>query len=184
MIIDATEQLLSEKSFESITMDDIAEKSDFAKASIYQYFKNKDDLMSEVFSKVLETQCRLIKEKCLSQSDSLQALRNYIRLELDYISLNPWISKVTAAIPSIHFQADHHLVDLYAQKKDLIAAIIHQGQTEGTFIPSDRIVTANMILAVSAGFASYLLTHTQPDSQEPVIDMLISIIIKGMTEGV
>jgi len=182
-IIEATEQLLNEKTFESITMDDIAMKSDFAKASIYQYFKNKDELMSEVFSKVLEAQCCLIKEKCLSQTDPVQAMRHYIKLELDFVRLNPWSPQVAATIPFEGFNAENRLIALYNQKKKLIADIIQRGQTEGTFIVSDLVVLTNMIICASTGFANYLSTHMSADSQSPVIEMLISIIIKGMTRG-
>lgn len=181
-IIEAAEQLLNEKIFESITMDDIAMKSDFAKASIYQYFKNKDELMSEVFSKVLEMQCNLIKEKCLSLTDPEQAIRNYIMIEFDYIRLYPWAPKVTAAIPFV-FSAENRLIALYNQKKKLITDVIQRGQTEGTFIVSDLVVLTNMILCAGTGFANYLSTYISADLQIPVIEMLISTIIKGMTRG-
>lgn len=182
-IIEATEQLLNEKTFESITMDDIAMKSDFAKSSIYQYFKNKDELMSEVFSKALETQCYLIEEKCLSQTDSVQAMRHCIKLEFDFIRLNPWMPKVMATASSTGFNAENRLVALYDQKKKLIADIILRGQTEGTFIMSDLVVFTNMIICAGTGFASYLSTHTSADLQSPVIEMFVSTIIKGMTKG-
>lgn len=182
-IIEATKQLLNEKTFESITMDDIAISSDFAKASIYQYFKNKDELMSEVFSKALKMQCYLIEKKCLSQTDSVQAMRNYIKLEFDFICQNPWMPKITATVTSIDFNAENRLVALYDQKKKLIATIIRRGQTEGTFIKSDLVVLTNMILCVSKGFANYLSTHISADLQSPVIEMFISTIIKGITKG-
>ncbi len=182
-IIEATEQLLNEKTFESITMDDIAIKSDFAKASIYQYFKNKDELMSEVFSKSLEMQCYLIEEQCLSQTDPVQALRNYIKLEFDFIRLNPWTLRVTATIPFSGFIAENRLTVLYDQKKKLIAAILQRGQTEGTFIVSDLVVLTNMILCAGAGFANYLTTHISAGLQSPVFEMLVSTIIKGITKG-
>ncbi|WP_158408383.1 TetR/AcrR family transcriptional regulator [Desulfosporosinus fructosivorans] len=182
-IIVATQQLLNEKTFESITMDDIALKSDFAKASIYQYFKNKDELMSEVFSKSLEMQCYLIEDKCISQRDPVQAMRNYILLEFDFIHLNPWMPKVSATIPFIGFNAENRLIELYNKKKILITSIIERGQIEGSFIVSDLVVLTNMILGVSAGFANYLATHISADLQSPVIEILVSTIIKGMTRG-
>ncbi len=182
-IIEATQQLLNEKTFESITMDDIALKSDFAKASIYQYFKNKDELMSGVFSKSLEMQCYLIEDKCISQTDPVQAMRNYILLEFDFIRLNPWMPKVTATIPFIGFNAENCLIELYNKKKILIASIIERGQIEGSFIVSDLVVLTNMILGVSAGFANYISTHISADLQSPVIEMLVSTIFKGMTRG-
>ncbi|OPX91679.1 MAG: HTH-type transcriptional regulator RutR [Pelotomaculum sp. PtaB.Bin104] len=182
-IIEATEQLLNEKTFESITMDDIAISSDFAKASIYQYFKNKEELMMEVFSKILEIECHLIEEKCLSQTDPVQAMRNFIKFEIEFIRRYPWGPKVAATFPFRDYHAESCLLALYDQKKKLIAGIIQRGQTEGTFITSDLDVLTNMIISVSGGFANYFSTFISSDLQSPEIEMFISTIIKGITKG-
>lgn len=183
-IIEATKQLLKEKTFNSITIDDIAIRSDFAKASIYQYFKNKDELMSEVFSKVLEMQCNLIEEKCLSQSDPVRALRNYLKLELEFICLYPWGPQVRLSIPYKEFHADNHLIDLYNKKKKLVAGILQRGQAEGIFIVADPEVLSNMIITASSGFADHFLSaNRSADLQSPVIEIFISTIINGMTRG-
>nr|WP_315990774.1 TetR/AcrR family transcriptional regulator [Desulforamulus aquiferis] len=115
--MEATEQLLNEKTFDSITMDDIALRSDFSKASIYQYFKNKEQLMNEVFSQNLKEKCQLIEDKCLSQADPIQGLRSYIMLEFEFIQQHPWIPKVVATFPFRDYRVDKNILDLYHQKK-------------------------------------------------------------------
>lgn len=182
-IIEATEQLLNEKAFESITMDDIARSSDFAKASIYQYFKNKEELITEVFLKILELECHLIEEKCLAQTDPIQAMRNYLRLEFEFVHRHPWGLKVMAAIPLKDYDAENCLLAKYNHKKKLIADIIQRGQTEGTFVMSDLDVLTNMILTVSGGFANYFFARISSDLKSPEIEMFISTIIKGITKG-
>lgn len=181
-IVEATKQLLKEKFFNSITIDDIAIRSDFAKGSIYQYFKNKDELMSEVFSGVLETQCNLIEQNCLTQSDPVLALRNYLKLELEFICLYPWGPEVRASIPYKVFHAENHLIDVFNKKKKLIADILQRGQAEGIFIIADLEVLSNMIISASSGFADHLVYSSRSiDLQCPEIEMFISIIIKGIT---
>jgi AcrR family transcriptional regulator len=183
-IIEAAEELLNEKTFDAITVDDIAIRSDFAKASIYQYFINKDELMSEVFSKALEMQCSLIEEKCFGQTDPIQSMRNYIRLEFEFNNLYPWSAKVRATRPFNGFNVENRLVGLYDQKKKLIAAIIQRGQTEGTFIAADLDVLTEMILGVSTGFANYFSsTHMSADLKNEVIETFISTIMKGIAKG-
>jgi AcrR family transcriptional regulator len=182
-IIEATEQLLKEKTFESITIDDIAVKSDFAKASIYQYFKNKDELMSEVFSKALEMECRMIEDQCLSQADPVQAIGNYIKLEFEFTRLHPWGPGVRATIHYKDFHAESRLIALHNRKKKLIADIIQRGLTQGTFMVFDLDAFTDVILSVSSGFAEqFLSTHRSTDLQSPPIEILISIITKGITK--
>lgn len=44
LIIQAAAQIFSEKGFEKATLDEIAEKAEFSKGSLYNFFKNKEDL--------------------------------------------------------------------------------------------------------------------------------------------
>jgi len=130
--------------------------------------------------------CRLIEEKCLSQTDPVQAIRDYIKIEFKFIRRYPWGPKVIATFPFRDYHAESSLFalyDLYDQKKMLIAGIIQRGQTEGTFIMTDLDVLTNMILSVSGGFANYFSTFISSDLQSPEIEMFISTIIKGITKG-
>lgn len=44
LIIDVTEKIIEESGFENITMDEIAEKAEMGKGSLYLYFKNKNSI--------------------------------------------------------------------------------------------------------------------------------------------
>lgn len=183
-IIEATEQLLNEKTFESITMDDIAIKSDFAKASIYQYFENKEEILCEVMSKLLEMNCYLIEEKCLSKTDPVQAMRKTIELECSIIRQYPWVARIRANKPVINSHWRDRLLAQHNRKKELITGIIQRGQADGTFIVSDHNVLANVILAMAAGFGDpFLALNITNDVPNSAIEMLTSIIIKGITKG-
>ncbi|MDR3288916.1 MAG: TetR/AcrR family transcriptional regulator [Peptococcaceae bacterium] len=183
MIINATERLLKEKDFESITMEDIAGVSDFCKASIYQYFKNKEELILAVFARIMDAEYALIEEKCSSQTDPVQAIRNYICLEFEFFYQRPWSAKIILNFPFRDFHPENSSLPLkYAQKKKLIAAIIQRGQREGKFITADTQALTNMILTISKGFATYLSAVFTADIKSPEIEMFISMIIKGITK--
>lgn len=47
-IIRAAEQLFLEKGIENTTMDSIARTADYSKATLYVYFKNKDEIISSI----------------------------------------------------------------------------------------------------------------------------------------
>ena len=44
-ILDAATALLAEKSFNEISLSEIAKKSGVSKGSVYYYYKNKDDIL-------------------------------------------------------------------------------------------------------------------------------------------
>ena len=51
LIIDAAEELFIESGFEKTTMDNIAEKAEYTKPTLYKYFKNREDIKKKNFSK-------------------------------------------------------------------------------------------------------------------------------------
>ncbi|SIQ39106.1 TetR/AcrR family transcriptional regulator [Halanaerobium kushneri] len=53
-IIEATIFVLSEKGIKDIRITDIAKKLDLGKSTIYEYFKNKDDLLKQSFEFFLQ----------------------------------------------------------------------------------------------------------------------------------
>jgi AcrR family transcriptional regulator len=187
-IIEATENLLKEKTFEAITMDDIALAAGFAKASIYQYFNNKEELLIGVFLKAVKTECQLIEERCLPQADPVQALRNYLMLEFELIHWYSWILKVIRTVTLKDF-TENSLLHERDRKKELIAEIIRQGQAKGVFIIGDTEVLTNMILTVSEGFALYYTgmavfftaDNTTDNTKKPEIEMFISTMMKGIS---
>lgn len=55
LIIGAARELFSEKGFEKTTMLDIAKKIGIAEGSVYNYFKNKDDILFKITEEQLKT---------------------------------------------------------------------------------------------------------------------------------
>lgn len=61
-ILSASRKLFGERNREQVTMDDIAKAADYSKATLYVYFKNKDEIyyiillerMKELYNKLLE----------------------------------------------------------------------------------------------------------------------------------
>jgi len=187
-IIEATEKLLNEKTFEAITMDDIATASGFAKATIYQYFKNKEELLIGVFSRILKLECRLIEEKCLPQADPVQAMQNYLMLEFDFVNQYSWLLKVIANVP-LKSYAESSLTNEYEHKKELVAGIIRRGQQEGAFMIYDLGIMTDMILLISQGFAAYFSTmfslskgnvNNIESTINPEIELFIFHVMKGI----
>jgi TetR/AcrR family transcriptional regulator len=50
-ILDSAEQIFFSKGFENASMDDIAEKAELSKGTLYLYFKNKEDLYLALHSR-------------------------------------------------------------------------------------------------------------------------------------
>lgn len=76
-ILRATEKLFLEKGIENTSMDNIAKEAEYSKATIYVYFKNKDELISSI---TLISMKLYLKHIIEAISESTDIYEQYYRL--------------------------------------------------------------------------------------------------------
>ena len=99
-IIDAAEKVFFSRGFESATMDEIAEKVELSKGTLYLYFKSKEDLQFAIFMRGSDILMKMMKDNLSQDSKGYQRLleladsfirfsrenRNYFNLFMYYES--------------------------------------------------------------------------------------------------
>lgn len=102
-IIDAVKELLSEKSADSINIEDIAEKAGIAKGSFYTYFKRKEDVISVIALESYE----VIRETVFaSEQNAVENISIYLLESAKIIEKNTleiaqnWMKSVAAPLAS------------------------------------------------------------------------------------
>jgi AcrR family transcriptional regulator len=73
-IIEGAEELFMKYGFRSITMDDIAKHLSISKKTIYQFFKDKDDLICSVTEVHIQQEQKEIEEVNMQAKDSIEEL--------------------------------------------------------------------------------------------------------------
>ncbi|MDD4200737.1 MAG: TetR/AcrR family transcriptional regulator [Eubacteriales bacterium] len=71
-IIRAAEKLFLEKGIESTTMDNIAKEAEYSKATIYVYFKNKEEIISSITLISMKMYLSTINEAIAQSTDIYQ----------------------------------------------------------------------------------------------------------------
>jgi AcrR family transcriptional regulator len=71
-IIHAAEKLFLEKGIESTTMDNIAREAEYSKATIYVYFKNKEEIISSITLISMKMYFNIITEVLAKSTDIYQ----------------------------------------------------------------------------------------------------------------
>jgi len=59
-IIDVAAELFAEQGYDNTTIDEIAEKAEFSKGSIYQYFSSKEEIYLTIYDDLAETMASAI----------------------------------------------------------------------------------------------------------------------------
>lgn len=93
-ILDAALEVFSEKGFHLATVDDIAERADVGKGTLYRYFANKETLFSELVRLRLEELERTAVAIWDERDDVLTMISKYLRVYFEFFDKNQHLYRV------------------------------------------------------------------------------------------
>lgn len=88
-IIDAAERLFFSNDYENVTMNDIAEEAEMARGTLYQYFKNKDDIYAAIAIRAAKLIGEKIHEIMDTDQTALEKLRSFVESHYDLFKKYP-----------------------------------------------------------------------------------------------
>ncbi len=80
----AAKEIMAEKGFRGITMDQVAARAGISKATIYLYFENKDALLTRTLEDLLDGFTSTLKEKLKEESPPLKKIELVVSSGLDF----------------------------------------------------------------------------------------------------
>lgn len=161
-IMKASRRLFSAKGFEETTIEDVAEKAEISKATLYNYFPSKESLLRGIAEEELEQIRHLINVDLKDEASSLVKLRRVLDVfvvdAIPYISLSRKITYLNSCEES----------DLYATRLDMmkiVRQLVVEAQAQHDFrqdIPADDIVDMVMGIYLMAQFQwSHIADYTE-----------------------
>lgn len=185
-ILDALQELLENRSIQSISVSEIAQKVGIGKGSIYYYFPSKDAILDALvernYEKTLETAKALAKQTDISPFTRMamlfQACRNS---SLEFLKRGTG-SASNATVENIHEQSYIHqkyLRHVIGELKPALTEIIQQGIASGQIhfdYPAELAEIALIVLSIKL---DNTLLPSSPQEIEQTIRALISLLEKG-----
>lgn len=115
----AARELFCEKGFQSTTMDDIAERSEHGKGTIYNYFKSKDDLYVSIIEEGFAELDRSLKESVKRKRGVEQKVRAVFFAYIDHNLENLEYFRIT-----LHFMNEEARENISRELLDKLNDII------------------------------------------------------------
>ena len=134
-IIKVVNQLLAEKGFEAMTVDEVAANVGIAKASLYKHFPSKEDLAAAAMVGVMQ-RAQAFLDTVAVDATALDKLRSVVRWTMSL--------KLHGEMPSLPSQNSSLRTTLMANKaymdglmdvSDRLGAWIERAQSDGTINP-------------------------------------------------
>lgn len=112
-ILDAALEVFSEFGFHHATVDEIAERADVGKGTLYRYFANKETLFNELVRLRLEELERTAVAIWDERDDVLTMISKYLRIYFEFFDRNQHLYRV---IVQERPDVSHQVQDLYLKK--------------------------------------------------------------------
>ncbi len=135
-IINAAEDVFTQKGFDEARMDDIAEETGLSKGTLYLYFKSKDDLIIAILDRMFQGEFKQFQDLNLTELSAVDAIWKITDLLtkdiLGFVHLIPIVYQFLAlAFRNKYVQkALKKYINLYI---DMLVPIIQHGIDSGEF---------------------------------------------------
>ena len=171
------------------TLDDIAKAVGFNKASLYYYYKNKEDIFIEVAIKEGEQYLELLQKKTLLKKGVENKVWFYMQSRFDYYKNVLNMNRVSSDTLNKILPKFFELYDaMMKQEKTFLSQVIKRAVENGELIKNNTDKIAVVLINISDALKhseeqkAILKNEDSVDYTQGISDMkfLVSLIFKGL----
>jgi AcrR family transcriptional regulator len=143
-LLDAATRLFAENGYENTSVQEIVTAAGVTKGAMYHYFAAKDDLLQEIYHRLLALQTERLERIAAGPGDPEERLRAAV---LDVIDTScAHLDELTVFFRSLHLLPDERRRAVRAERRryhERFRSLVEEGQRDGTFrggVPADLAV--------------------------------------------
>ncbi len=185
-MLTAALDLFSQKGYHNVSMQEIAEKAEFAIGTLYKFFQNKEDL----YKALVREQCDRLEDTIMraieQPGDEIKSLRNYVRAKTEWFHHNlPFVRLFLAESRGASFNLkaglDDEIRKRYYNFLESLASIFARGIKNQRFkqIADPYYLAVALSSVIDASLLLWLdepERHPYPENPDAILD----IFFKGL----
>ena len=179
-ILKASRQLFRAKGFEQTTMEDVALHAEVSKATLYNYFTNKDSLLLGIAEAALDEIRQLVAEELQDEQSAVQKLRRVMQtFVLDSARYLALCRKITY----LNSFEGSELYRTRLEMLEILRALVLEGQAQGTLrsdIDAQIIVELLMGMYFTAQFQWQEIEAYAPEECLKKLNRLFDLTLAGV----
>lgn len=180
--------LFSEKGYRNVSMQEIAEKAEFAVGTLYKFFRSKEDLYKALLSEQADTFDEALKIAIEESDPEIDKLRNYVKAKGEVFRSNVsvirlYFAETQGASFNIKAGLDFELRERYGNFLKKLASVFESGMRRKRF----RKIADPYSLAVALDSITnaFLLLWLEDPARHPYPedpDAILNILFKGLVD--
>lgn len=179
-LLDCAVDLFTSQGYDATTMEDIGECADVSRATMYNYFARKDDIVTEVFRRRRAAVAKLVSEANEATTDAADRLRYVLLGWARIYEENPETGR---AMVRAWLRAGYPLMSDAWDSAALLADILRAGQNRGDIRPDIDADQAGLVLLDVYLGAIYRWVANEDDQEnlQKNVAAMLDVVLNGLT---
>ncbi len=185
-IIEAAKRVFAVKGFEKATLDEIAVEAEYGKGTLYNYFKNKEDIFISLMRYELDKMNDILGNSLSKYNDSREQLKEVVKSAILYAKENQiffrLLMKEVGKLVSHDNNNVYHdiLMENHMFGVKIISDILNNGIKKSEVKNIDTDLAAHIFIFMIRSVIMRVLWLEGKKSMENDIDFLVSVFYDGV----
>ena len=183
-IAQAAKAVFAERGYQGATLEEIAQRAGMSKATIYIYYKNKDDLFLQVVEELVNTAMAITAEEATTSRPPIEKLYAMVRNKMEFYERERDFFRIylnekhglEIAPKDPHKQA---LREMYLQGIHTLAKVIQEGMDVGVLRPMDSRRLAFFLQEMMSTIQVHRFQGKAKTSVEEDVEQLLELFLNG-----
>jgi AcrR family transcriptional regulator len=184
-ILDAARKVIARRGLEKATMEQVAGEAGISKATIYLYFKNKEDLYFQCVIDRLDEVTQKMKEAASDIDDPLLRLEALITSQMKSIEADRDFFKVflTERL-GLFLDQDTEFGVEFAKRHDeyakLLSGVLKEGMDKGVIREMDPVKCFYLLFAMVRGMAMFMILCDEKTRLSSESGLILDVFFNGL----
>ena len=187
-MLSAALDLFSEKGYHNVSMQEVAQKAEFAVGTLYKFFRSKEDLYKALLMEMAGTFDDALRIAIEEPGPEIGKLRNYVKVKGELFRSNAsmirlYFSETQGASFNMNAGLDSEVRERHGRFLKKLAAVFESGMKRKQFRRiADPYSLADALASITNAFLLLWLEEPQrhPYPEDP--DDILSLLFKGLLE--
>jgi TetR/AcrR family transcriptional regulator len=181
----AARTVFAEKGFEAATLEEIAERAELAKGTIYGYFENKETLFFSLIEEILEGQARILREVHEKDMNATEKLSEVIRRYVFYLSERKDLFRILMGqsgglTGNIRDEIRQKYFQIHRHQLASLVSILQEGVQKSELRDLPAQAMAYVIVGLIHGAMIPLVITQDMRDEEQVIRTITEVLLNGV----
>ena len=183
-IAQAAKEVFAERGYQGATLEEIAQRAGMAKATIYLYYRNKDELFLHVVEELVTLVTASTAQEALTAKPPLEKLYDMVRSKVEFYERERAFFRIylhekqgqEVAPETPHKQV---LRELYLQGVQTFASVMQEGINAGVLRPMESRRLAFFLQEMISNVLEQRIQGQIDTAVEEDVELLLSLFLDG-----